>query len=87
MTEDHGVPGSTPGIPIFQSKMKNKKLENTLETAKIITRAAWFLPYITVRMTGAMIGEEIKGAYYRARKIPHTTFERDPFIHYIRLDK
>ena len=67
--------------------MKNKKLENTLETAKIIGRAAWFLPYIAARMGVAMIGEEIKGAYFRARKIPHTVYEKDDFVSYMKLDK
>jgi hypothetical protein len=67
--------------------MKNKGLESTLEDVKLIARASILLPYAIGRITLAIIGEEIKGAYYRTFKIPHAVYDDGEFLNYIRLDK
>jgi hypothetical protein len=70
--------------------MKNKKLESTLENIRIIGRASVLFSYLIVRSAALIIGEEIKGAYYRAFKIPHIAYgkdEDDEFVSYIKLEK
>jgi hypothetical protein len=56
------------------------KLENTLENVKLIARASVLFPYVIAHASLLIIGEEIKGAYYRTFKIPHVAFEHNDFV-------
>ena len=68
--------------------MKNKKLENTLETAKIIGRASVFFPYIFGRTAVILIGEELKRKWWDITGVKYAPYEdSNGFVSYIRLDK
>ena len=67
--------------------MKNKKLEERIENIKLTGRAIILLPYLIGRAALAILGEEIKGKYYRTFKISHTVYNDGEFDNYIRLDK
>jgi len=67
--------------------MKNKNLEEKIENIKLTGRAIILLPYLIGRTALIIIGEEIKGKYYRTFKIPHAVYNDGEFDNYIRLDK
>ncbi|MGY4884924.1 MAG: hypothetical protein ACP5NZ_05080 [Nanobdellota archaeon] len=67
--------------------MKNKKLEERIENIKLASRAVILLPYLVGRVALAILGEEIKGKYYKTFKIPHAIYDDGEFLNYIRLDK
>ena len=64
-----------------------KKLENTLKNTKLIARASILLSYVIARSTLLILGEELKGLYYRTFKIPHIAHEYSDLTSYIRTDK
>jgi len=64
-----------------------KKLENTLKTTKLIVSASILLSYVVAKSTLSILGEELKGFYYRKFKIPHIVHEHSDLVSYIRTDK
>jgi hypothetical protein len=63
------------------------KLENTLKDAKLIARASILFPCLIAYTALLILGEELKGSYYRTFKIPHIAHEHNDFVSYIRTDK
>jgi hypothetical protein len=67
--------------------MKKEKLEEKIENLKLLGRACIFIPYFTALYAKAIIGQEIRGLYYKTFKIPFAVYDDGEFMNYIRLDK